>query len=91
MLTSFQSPFKGNTNEEIIDAILNCKIDLSPIKDKFCRDLISKLVRKDPKDRISIDEVLNMEEIKNIDIEQPEIDFSDNIINPIDEQEFLKI
>ena len=90
MLTSFQSPFKGNTNEEIIDAILNCKIDLSPIKDKFCRDLISKLVRKDPKDRISIDEVLNMEEIKNIDIEQPEIDFSDNIINPIDEQEFLK-
>ena len=90
MLTCFQSPFKGNTNEEIIDAILNCKIDLSPIKDKFCRDLISKLVRKDPKDRISIDEVLNMEEIKNIDIEQPEIDFSDNIINPIDEQEFLK-
>ena len=90
MLTSFQSPFKGNTNEEIIDAILNCKIDLSPIKDEFCRDLISKLVRKDPKDRISIDEVLNMEEIKNIDIEQPEIDFSDNIINPIDEQEFLK-
>ena len=90
MLTSFQSPFKGNTNEEIIDAILNCKIDLSPIKDKFCRDLISKLVRKNPEDRISIDEVLNMEEIKNVDIEQPEIDFSDNIINPIDEQEFLK-
>jgi len=90
MLTSFQSPFKGNTNEEIIDAILNCKIDLSPIKDEFCRDLISKLVRKNPEDRISIDEVLNMEEIKNVDIEQPEIDFSDNIINPIDEQEFLK-
>jgi serine/threonine protein kinase len=90
MLTCFQSPFKGNTNEEIIDAILNCKIDLSPIKDAFCRDLISKLVRKNPEDRISIDEVLNMEEIKNIDIEQPEIDFSDNIINPIDEQEFLK-
>ena len=90
MLTSFQSPFKGNTNEEIIDAILNCKIDLSPIKDEFCRDLISKLVRKNPKDRISIDDVLNMDYIKNVDIEQPEIDFSDNIINPIDEQEFLK-
>lgn len=90
MLTRFQSPFKGNTNEEIIDAILNCKIDLSPIKDDFCRDLISKLVKKNPEERISIDDVLNMEYIKNIDIEQPEIDFSDNIINPIDEQEFLK-
>ena len=88
MLTSFQSPFKGKTDEELIDAILNCKLDLSPIKDDFCRDLISKLVRKNPEDRISIDEVLNMDYIKNVDIEQPEIDFSDNIINPIDEQDF---
>ena len=86
MLTSFQSPFKGNTNEEIIDSILNCKIDLTPIKDNFCRDLISKLIRKNPEDRISIDDVLQMDYIKNVDIEQPEIDFSDNIINPIDEQ-----
>ena len=90
MLTSFKSPFKGETDEEIIDSILNCDIDLSPIKDDFCRNLISKLVQKNPKDRISIDEVLNMDYIKNVDIEQPEIDFSDNIINPIDEQEFSK-
>ena len=88
MLTSFQSPFKGETDEELIDAILNCKLDLSPIKDEFCRDLISKLVRKNPEDRISIDDVLNMDYIKNVEIEQPEIDFSDNIINPIDENEF---
>ena len=90
MLTSFKSPFKGNTDEEFIDSILNCKLDLSLIKDDFCRDLISKLVRKNPDDRISIDDVLNMDYIKNVDIEQPEIDFSDNIINPIDEQEFLQ-
>jgi hypothetical protein len=90
MLTSFKSPFKGETDEEIIDSILNCDIDLSPIKDDFCRNLISKLVKKNPKDRISIDEVLNMDYIKNVDIEQPEIDFSDNIINPIDEQEFSR-
>jgi serine/threonine protein kinase len=90
MLTSFKSPFKGETDEEIIDSILNCNIDLSPIKDDFCRNLISKLVKKNPKDRISIDEVLNMDYIKNVDIEQPEIDFSDNIINPIDEQEFSR-
>ena len=90
MLTSFKSPFKGKTDEELINSILNCDIDLSPIKDDFCRDLISKLVKKNPEDRISIDEVLQMEYIKNVDIEQPEIDFSDNIINPIDEQEFVK-
>ena len=90
MLTSFKSPFKGKTDEELINSILNCDIDLSPIKDDFCKDLISKLVKKNPEDRISIDEVLQMEYIKNVDIEQPEIDFSDNIINPIDEQEFVK-
>ena len=89
MLTSFKSPFKGNTDEELIESILNCNIDLSPIQDDFCRDLISKLVKKNPEDRISIDEVLQMDYIKNVDIEQPEIDFSDNIINPIDEKEYM--
>jgi hypothetical protein len=90
MLTKFESPFKGKNNEEFIKAILNCEIDLEPIKDEFCRDLISKLVRKNPKDRIDIDKVLEMDYIiNNVLIEQPEIDFSDNIINPIDEQEFL--
>ena len=88
MLTSFKTPFKGETDEEFIDSILNCNIDLSLIKDNFCRDLISKLLKKNPEDRISIDEVLMMDYIKNIDIEQPEIDFCDNIINPIDEKEF---
>ena len=91
MLTKFESPFKGKNNEEFIKAILNCEIDLEPIKDEFCRDLISKLVRKNPQDRIDIDKVLEMDYIvNNVLIEQPEIDFSDNIINPIDEQEFLK-
>ena len=90
MLTKFESPFKGKNNEEFIKAILNCEIDLEPIKDEFCRDLISKLVRKNPQDRIDIDKVLEMDYIiNNVLIEQPEIDFSDNIINPIDEQEFL--
>ena len=88
MLTSFKTPFKGETDEEFIDSILNCNIDLSLIKDNFCRDLISKLLKKNPEDRISIDEVLMMDYIKNVDIEQPEIDFCDNIINPIDEKEF---
>ena len=89
MLTKFENPFKGKNNEEFIKAILNAQIDLEPIKDPFCKELISKLVKKNPEERIDIDEVLTMDYIKNVDIEQPEIDFSDNIINPIDEQQFL--
>ena len=89
MLTKFKSPFKGENNEEFIKAILNCEIDLEPIKDPFCRELISKLVKKNPQERIDINEVLGMEQIRNVLIEQPVIDFIDNIINPIDEQQFL--
>ena len=86
MLTKFGEPFKGKNNDEFINAILNCEIDLEPIKDDFCRELISKMVRKNPEERIDIDEILNMDYIKNVDIEQFDIDFSDNIINPIYEQ-----
>ena len=89
MLTKFGSPFKGNNQEEFIQSILNGEIDLEPIKDEFCKKLISQLVRKDPKDRIDIDDVLKMEEINNIEFEKPLIDFIDNIINPIDEQDFV--
>ena len=90
MLTKFGAPFKGKNNEEFIKSILNCEIDLEPITDPFCKELISKLVRKNPEERIDIDEVLKMKEIQNVAYEEPEIDFSDNIINPINEEEFLK-
>ena len=89
MLTKFGSPFKGNNNDEVMKAILNADIDLEPIKDEFCKKLISKLVRKDPNERIDIDDVLKMEEINNIEIQKPLIDFMDNIINPIDDQDFV--
>ena len=88
ILTKFHSPFKGNNNEEFIQSILNADIDLEPIKNEFCKELISKLVKKEPNDRIDIDEVLKMEQIKDVAIERPEIDFIDNIINPIDEQDY---
>ena len=88
ILTKFNSPFKGNNNEEFIQSILNADIDLEPIENEFCKELISKLVKKDPNDRIDIDEVLKMEQIKDVAIERPEIDFIDNIINPIDEQDY---
>ena len=87
MLTNFKSPFKGDTDKKYIDSLLNAEIDLSIINDDFCKELISKLVKPNPEDRIDIEEVLNMDYIKNINIEQPEIDPSDNIINPDEEEE----
>ena len=86
MLTNFKSPFRGDTDELYINSLLNGEIDLSLINDDFCKDLISKLIQSNPKDRIDIEEILNMEYIKNINIEQPEIDPSDNIINPDEEE-----
>ena len=87
MLTNFKSPFKGNTDEEFIYSLLNGEIDLSLINDDFCKELISKLVKKNPEERMDIEDILNLDYIKNIDIEQPDIDPSDNIINPDDEEE----
>ena len=83
MLTNFKSPFKGDTDEKYFNALINGEVNLSLIEDDFCKDLISRLLTSDPNDRIDIEEILNMEYIKNIDIEQPEIDPSDNIINPV--------
>ena len=91
MLTNFKSPFKGDTDEKYINSLINGKIDLSLINDEFCKDLISKLIKKNPEDRIDIEDILNMEYIKNVNIEQPEIDPSDNIINPEEEEEEEKI
>ena len=87
MLTNFKSPFKGDTDEKYINSLINGEIDLSVINDDFCKELISKLIKRNPEDRIEIEDILNMDYIKNINIEQPEIDPSDNIINPDDEEE----
>ena len=82
MLTNFKSPFKGDTSEKYFNALINAEVNLSLIDDDFCKDLISRLLTSDPNDRIDIEDILNIEYIKNINIEQPEIDPSDNIINP---------
>ena len=94
MLTNFQTPFKGdkNNNEEYYYSLMNADIDLSLIHDDFCKQLISQLIRKNPEERLDIEEILSWDYIKNISIEQPEIDPRDNIINPdYNEEELEKI
>ena len=93
MLTKFKWPFINKNNVDInldnkvSDAILNSEVDLSLISDSFCRDLISKLLKKNPEERIDIRDILNIDIIKSINIEQKEINVNDNIINPIDEED----
>ena len=94
MLTNFKSPFGINNTDtnyinfdnELTNAILKSEIDLSLISDKFCKDLINKLLKKNPKERMDIVDILNIEFIKNINIEQRDIDLRDNIINPEEEE-----
>ena len=95
MLTNFKSPFILNNNnennyvsfeKEITNAVINKEIDLSLITDPFCKDLINKLLIKNPKERLDIKDIFNINYIKNISIDQREIDLNDNIINP-DENE----
>ena len=96
MLTKFKWPFINNKNVDInmidldnkvCDAILNSEVDLSLISDSFCRNLISKLLKKNPEERIDIKDIINIDIIKSINIEQKEININDNIINPIDEED----
>ena len=81
MLTGFESPFKTNSLDDLINSIKECDIDLSKIKDDFCKDLISKLLKKNPNERMDVKELLDLDEIKDVDIEFKEVDESDNIIN----------
>ena len=82
MLTQFQSPFKGDTIEELINNILTAEPDLSIIEDELCRLLLAKLLKKNPQERIDINDMLLIDSINSIDIEEPVIDLNDNIINP---------
>lgn len=51
-------PFGGDSVMEVFDSIINCKPDLSMISDRSLKDLIVKLLDKNPKNRINAAEAL---------------------------------
>lgn len=88
LVTNFQSPFKGNSIDELAESILNCEIDLSVVDNELALNIISKLIKKEPSERAGIDDILAMEEFadyKNMD--DNEINNDICIINPPEEDE----
>lgn len=82
MLTGFRCPFKSSTIDEMADNILRCQIDLNAIEDSFCKELIAKLVKARPDDRLNIEEVLKMEQFALYDdLDQGGLDMTECIIN----------
>ena len=81
MLTGFQSPFKTNSLDDFINSIKECEIDLSKIENEFCKDLISKLLKKNQNERMDVKDLLDLDEIIDVNIEFKEVDEKDNIIN----------
>ena len=45
--------------KKYINSLINAEIDLSVIKDEFCKDLISKLIKRNPEDRIDIEDIFS--------------------------------
>ena len=59
-----QLPFEGDTVMEVFDRIINTDPDFSIIKNAHLKDLIEKLLKKDPKERITAAEALHHPFIK---------------------------
>lgn len=57
-------PFEGDSVMQVFDGIINNEPDLSVIKDFNLKDLIKKLLKKDPKERITAAEALHHPFIK---------------------------
>ena len=89
MLTNFKSPFKGRRIDEIAESILKCEIDLSEVKDAFCRELIASLVKLNPEDRQDISEILKLSKFADFeDLDENGVDINDCVINGDDEGEY---
>ena len=89
MLTNFKSPFKGRSIDEIAESILKCEIDLSEVKDAFCRELIASLVKLNPEDRQDISEIHKLSKFADFeDLDENGVDINDCVINGDDEGEY---
>lgn len=78
MLTGFGSPFK---EKNFVDNISKGILNLDKIEDSFCKETIRQLLNVKPENRLSLDELLSKDVLKNMVISYKEFDENDRIIN----------
>ncbi|MCQ2817705.1 MAG: protein kinase [archaeon] len=88
MCLKFKGPsiFPCSTLDEMAKAILEGKPNLNGVKDSFCKALISKLIKPKADQRLSVGDILNIEEIKNIDLSSIDYEYKEIIINNFPEE-----
>lgn len=52
-------PFKSSSMKGLRQLILECRFKVPPEVSVDCRDLIEKMIRLDPRERISLDDMLS--------------------------------
>lgn len=76
MLCGFP-PFNGVTDEEILDSVIKGKFSFNLPEFKFvsqkAKDLIKKMIKYNPKERISIEEALSDDWFKTVNVQETEL------------------
>lgn len=67
MLVCGNPPFHEASDSETLTMIFDCKYQIPPQLSKECNDLITKMLQKDPADRMSLDDIVNHPWLKSDD------------------------
>ncbi|MCQ2820919.1 MAG: protein kinase, partial [archaeon] len=82
MLTGIECPFE---TDDLLTSISKGKLNLKSIEDPFCKQIITKLLDCNASTRLSLEELLSMDQLVNIEVEADTFDESDCIINDREE------
>ncbi|NXW53656.1 SNRK kinase, partial [Eurystomus gularis] len=67
MLVCGQPPFQEANDSETLTMIMDCKYTVPPHVSKECRDLITRMLQRDPKRRASLEEIENHAWLQGVD------------------------
>ncbi|XP_065522265.1 SNF-related serine/threonine-protein kinase isoform X2 [Lathamus discolor] len=67
MLVCGQPPFQEANDSETLTMIMDCKYTVPPHVSKECKDLITRMLQRDPKRRASLEEIENHAWLQGVD------------------------
>ncbi|NXB81561.1 SNRK kinase, partial [Donacobius atricapilla] len=67
MLVCGQPPFQEANDSETLTMIMDCKYTVPPHVSKECKDLITRMLQRDPKRRASLEEIENHAWLRGVD------------------------